>query len=332
MLTFVKDYKKDDGLRQSFDALAKNTFGISFEAWYQNGCWDDNYITYSFHDAGKIVANASANRMTLKIDGIQSTVSAIQIGTVMTDPAYRRKGLAHALIQKIFEDFDAEVSLYYLAADLDAKPLYEKCGFVEIPETCYHYVVPSLNAENEASYENKMHTTENLVNEYHKNEPLKLTKTTLSLEAFLNWKRNAMSKGCAFDVESDAHITAFYWFHGIKDKLYTLGDDCLVIADISEDGRKMTLLDYYFVDALALSKQELNKRELKSIRLESVIKAIAGMPEGQIEKIDFAFDMTGFQEMLQLTSRKVEKSGWMIRSIGEICFPETFCYPKLAQA
>ena len=44
MLTFVKDYKKDDGLRQSFDALAKKTFGISFEDWYQNGCWDDNYI------------------------------------------------------------------------------------------------------------------------------------------------------------------------------------------------------------------------------------------------------------------------------------------------
>lgn len=307
MLTFVKDYKNDEGLRKSFDALAKNTFGISFEAWYQNGCWDDNYIAYSFHDAGKIVANASANRMTLKIDGIQSTVSAIQIGTVMTDPDYRRKGLASALIQKIFEDFDAEVSLYYLAADLDAKPLYEKCGFVEIPETCYHYVMPANQHSESSLYENKKLS----------NEPLTLNKTPLSLEAFLHWKRNAMSKGCAFDVKDDAHIAAFYWFHGIKDKLYTLGDDCLVIADISEDGRKLTLLDYFVMDTRSL---------------ESVLKAIATMPESQIEQVDFAFDMTGFQERLQLTSRKEEKSGWMVRSIGEICLPEIFCYPKLAQA
>lgn len=298
MLTFVKDYKNDDGLRQSFDALAKNTFGISFEAWYQNGCWDDNYITYSFHDAGKIVANASANRMTIKMKGVKETVSAIQIGTVMTDPAYRRKGLAYALIQKIFEDFDAEVSLYYLAADLDAKPLYEKCGFFEIPETCYHYVMPA-NQHSESS------------------SSLTLNKTTLSLEAFLHWKRNAMSKGCAFDVEDDAHIAAFYWFHGIKDKLYTLGDDCLIIADISEDGRKLTLLDYYVMDARSL---------------ESILKAISGMTENQIEKVDFAFDMTGVQLSEPLESLKEEKSGWMIRTLGDVRFPETFCYPKLAQA
>jgi GNAT superfamily N-acetyltransferase len=314
MLTFVKDYKNDDGLRQSFDALAKNTFGISFEAWYQNGCWDDNYITYSFHDAGKIVANASANRMTIKMKGVQETVSAIQIGTVMTDPAYRRKGLAYALIQKIFEDFDGEVSLYYLAADLDAKPLYEKCGFVEVPETCYHYVQQPASSI--------IGTPEN--------ESLTLNKITLSLEAFLHWKRNAMSKGCAFDVKGDAHIAAFYWFHGIKEKLYTLGDDCLVIADISEDGRKMTLLDYYVMDARALNKQSLNEQELESVHLKSIIKAITRMPESQIEKVDFAFDMTGIS--IPLESLFEDKSGWMIRTLGDVRFPETFCYPKLAQA
>ncbi len=312
MLTFVKDYKNDDGLRQSFDTLAKNTFGISFEAWYQNGCWDDNYITYSFHDAGKIVANASANRMILKMEGVQSSVSAIQIGTVMTDPAYRRKGLAYALIQKIFEDFDQETSIYYLAANRDAMPLYEKCGFSEIPETCYHYVIPRMIDDGVIALSTLA------------NEALSLNKTNLSLEAFLHWKRNAMSKGCAFDVEDDAHIAAFYWFHGIKDKLYTLGDDCLVIADISEDGRKLTLLDYYVMNA-----RSLNKKELASIRLESILKAITGLPDSRIEEVVFAFDVTGIH---LLESQKVQKSGWMTRSLENARFPETFCYPKLAQA
>lgn len=307
MLTFVKNYKKDDSLRQSFDTLAKNTFGISFEAWYQNGCWDDNYITYSFHDAGKIVANASANRMTLKIEGMNTPVSAIQIGTVMTDPAYRRKGLAYALIQKIFEDFDGEVSLYYLAADLEAMPLYEKCGFVEIAETCYHYAI-----QQSAS-------TKIVTPAY---ESLALNKATLSLESFLNWKRRAQPKGSHFEVLDDAHIAAFYWFHGFKDKLYTLGDDCLVIADISKDGHTMTLYDYY----------GLNTSDLHTCGLDAVLKAIAQMQENQIQKVDFAFDVAGMPFNRPINSHIEEKSGWMIRSLGNVCFSEKFCYPKLAQA
>ena len=314
MLTFVKDYKNDDGLRQSFDALAKNTFGISFDVWYQNGCWDDNYISYSFQDAGKIVANASANRMTLKMEGVQETVSAIQIGTVMTDPAYRRKGLAHALMQKIFEDFDAKVSLYFLAADRDAMPLYEKCGFVEVAETCYHYELQKSSTVEQTSISGK------IISSAH--EPFTLTKTTLSLEEFLHWKRSAMPKGCAFDVEDDAHIAAFYWFHGIKDMLFKLGDDCLVIADFTEDGRKMTLYDYYVLDTQSLDTQAL----------DTIIKAIEQLPNCQIEQIHFAFDVTGMQLRGPLVSHVEEKSGWMTRSQSELHFPEVFCYPKLAQA
>ena len=64
--------------------------------------------------------------------------------------------------------------------------------------------------------------------------------------------------------------------------------------------------------------------------LESVLKAIAAMPESQIEQVDFAFDMTGMP--LPLESLKEEKSGWMIRTLRDVRFPETFCYPKLAQA
>ncbi|HSN66584.1 MAG TPA: hypothetical protein VLS94_08085, partial [Fusibacter sp.] len=94
---------------------------------------------------------------------------------------------------------------------------------------------------------------------------------------------------------------------------------------ISEDGRKLTLLDYYVMDA-----RSLNKHELGLDNLEFVLKAIATMPESQIERVDFAFDMTGFQGLHQLTSRQEEKSGWMVRTLGAVHFPETFCYPKLA--
>jgi len=328
MLTFVKDYKKDEGLRQSFDALAKNTFGISFEAWYQNGCWDDNYITYSFHDAGKIIANASANRMTLKIEGLETPVSAMQIGTVMTDPAYRRKGLAFALIQKIFDDFDGEVSLYYLAANLEAIPLYEKCGFIEVPETCYHYVISKASgAFNRSNNPNRI--VSETESQTSANETHTLRKTALSLEEFIQWKRRAIPKGSQFDVIDDAHIAAFYWFHGFNDMLYTLGDDCLILADFSEERQTMTLYEYYMMD-----KQLLNEssNQTDEMRLDTIISAVLRMPDRKIEQIDFAFDVTGMQLMHQPLSSSEDNRGWMTRSLGELRFPETFCYPKLAQA
>lgn len=42
-LLFVKDYKDNEYLRNSFNQLASNTFGIEFESWYQHGYWTEKY-------------------------------------------------------------------------------------------------------------------------------------------------------------------------------------------------------------------------------------------------------------------------------------------------
>lgn len=42
-----KNVKNHDALRRSFNTLAKETFGLSFETWYQNGYWGEKYIPYS---------------------------------------------------------------------------------------------------------------------------------------------------------------------------------------------------------------------------------------------------------------------------------------------
>lgn len=47
MFEFKRDYKENEKLRQSFNALAERTFGLNFEDWYQNGYWRENYIPYS---------------------------------------------------------------------------------------------------------------------------------------------------------------------------------------------------------------------------------------------------------------------------------------------
>jgi hypothetical protein len=43
----IKDYKHNEKLRNSFNQLAINTFGIEFETWYKHGFWTEKYIHYS---------------------------------------------------------------------------------------------------------------------------------------------------------------------------------------------------------------------------------------------------------------------------------------------
>lgn len=52
-----KDYRDNKELRDSFNVLAEKVFGLSFEVWYQNGYWKDNYNPYSMIVDGKVVAN-----------------------------------------------------------------------------------------------------------------------------------------------------------------------------------------------------------------------------------------------------------------------------------
>lgn len=124
---FIKDYKNNDHYRLSFNNLAKKTFGIDFENWYQQGFWNDHYICYSYLKDEEVVSNVSLSTMELIIDGKKQ--KAIQIGTVMTDPEHRRQGLAYQLMQRVLKDYDSDYELYFLAADEDAISLYEKCGF-----------------------------------------------------------------------------------------------------------------------------------------------------------------------------------------------------------
>ena len=82
---------RDDTLRHALNDLTKKTFGFDFEGWVTGGYFEGDYIPYSLIEDGKIISNVSANRMTFLQNGVDRNY--IQIGTVMTDEAYRRQGL-----------------------------------------------------------------------------------------------------------------------------------------------------------------------------------------------------------------------------------------------
>ena len=96
----IGDYTE---IRTSFDALAQRVFGLSFEQWYRDGYWTDRYKPYVLLDGGTVVASIAVNRMQTMWRG--KGRSYIQLGTVMTDPQYRKQGLSRCLMEQVLRDY-----------------------------------------------------------------------------------------------------------------------------------------------------------------------------------------------------------------------------------
>ncbi|MCR8854958.1 GNAT family N-acetyltransferase [Lysinibacillus fusiformis] len=129
----VSDYRHDDRLKESFNDLAIKTFGLDFRDWYNKGYWNDQYIPYSFVQDGKVIANASVYKMTIRINGEQ--LKGIQIGTVMTDVHYRHQGLAKQLMLHIMNEYEGACDFMYLFANETVLDFYPKFGFTRIHES-----------------------------------------------------------------------------------------------------------------------------------------------------------------------------------------------------
>jgi len=137
-MQIIKHYYRDDTLRQSFNALAEDTFGLNFENWYRNGFWNNCYDPYSVVEDGRVVANVSVNRTDLMMDGQLRRV--YQLGTVMTAPEYRNRGYIRAIMSEIEKDISDGEGVYLFANDAVLE-FYPKFGFRRGKETVFSRTV-----------------------------------------------------------------------------------------------------------------------------------------------------------------------------------------------
>ena len=138
MERIVKGNRDDPARRASFNALASATFGLNFEGWYRNGFWGDAYNPYSVEKDGRIVANVSLNRTAMIIGGERRRL--YQLGTVMTDPAYRNRGYIRAIMAEIDRDI-ADADGVYLFANDSVTEFYPRFGFARGTEHVYERAV-----------------------------------------------------------------------------------------------------------------------------------------------------------------------------------------------
>ncbi len=154
-MELLSNYMKDDTYRHMLNDLTQKVFGFDFENWVTKGYFEGDYIPYSLMEGGKLVSNVSANRMKFMQNG--SEKNYIQIGTVMTDPDYRKKGLAAKLMNRVLEEYEGKCDGIYLFGNLDALGFYRKLGFDVVNE--YRYFVKDEFCKNT---ENAFKSIENM--------------------------------------------------------------------------------------------------------------------------------------------------------------------------
>ena len=126
-MNIIHGYRNDKALRDSFNALAEQTFeGLNFEGWYQNGFWGDNYDPHSIVIDGRVVSNVSVNRTDFVIGGRRYKI--LQLGTVMTAPEYRGRGYGRAIMEYIEKEY-ADADGVYLFGNDSVVEYYPRFGF-----------------------------------------------------------------------------------------------------------------------------------------------------------------------------------------------------------
>lgn len=145
---YCKNVKNNDILRTSFNELTQQTFCFDFVNWYEAGHWGDLYIPHVLLEGDKVVSNVSVNLMQFDIQGVKKNY--IQLGTVMTDSAYRGQGLNREIMEHILAEYAGKVDGIYLFGNDDVTNYYPKFGFK--PSKEYKYYLPYESTEKVAAY------------------------------------------------------------------------------------------------------------------------------------------------------------------------------------
>lgn len=123
----VTTVKTDETLRRSFNELTAKTFGFDFTDWYQAGNWGEMYIPHVMAEQGKVFSNVSVNLMRFESEGVRKNY--IQLGTVMTDAAYRGQGLNRRIMEQVLREYEGKADGIYLFANDSVLDYYPKFGF-----------------------------------------------------------------------------------------------------------------------------------------------------------------------------------------------------------
>jgi len=289
-MKLISHYRDNDLLRKSFIELAREIFGINFSSWHEWGYWSNRYIPYSYADGDKIVANVSVNKLDFIVEGY--SYRALQIGTVMTHPDYRTKGLSASLMNHILEEHKDHYDFMYLFANDSVLGFYPKFGFERVEEFLYTAKTASQ-------------TRDVLLRKLDISNP-----EDLQLVEKMVYERIPVSK--VFATANSGGITMYHVLNIFTDHLYySAQDDAIVI--FSKDDGKVQLFD-------VVSRAPVN--------IERILAAIA---DGATNKIVFHYT-PDYEELKYSLSPFKRDGALFVKTNGGLPFPRQAKHPVTSEA
>jgi GNAT superfamily N-acetyltransferase len=211
-MKLVSHYRENEALRKSFIQLAADIFGIDFNSWHEKGYWGDRYIPFSYTHSGRIMANVSVNELDLIIAG--KSHKALQIGTVMTHPEFRNRGLSASLMNHVLEEYQGKYDYIYLFANDSVLDFYPKFGFEQVEEHQYSTKVPAGK-------------------ELPELRKLEIHKDLRQIEKIVH-ERTPVSQ--AFATANSSGITMYHILNVFPDDLYYHTEDDAIVIFMRENG------------------------------------------------------------------------------------------------
>jgi len=211
----LHNFQHDDGLRASLNNLARQTFHVEFENWYQAGYWRERCTPFACIHAGEVAAALLTHRLDVVWDGRQ--MQAIQIGTVMTHPNHRGRGLARELLSAAVELPGAD--FFFLFANRDVLDFYPRFGFHPVQECRFWVDWPEQSSNASASAS---------------------APPRASLERLQELARERVPVSDVLGISGDQHLLMFYGQSAFSNSLYDLGD-CIIIYQV--EGHTLNLYD-----------------------------------------------------------------------------------------
>lgn len=283
---FLIGHQKEARYRAAFNQLSKNIFRLSFEEWFQSGYWNEKYIPYTLFDEDKAIANASVNIMNFNTFGEKKLY--IQIGTVMTDPSYRNKGLSRFLMEKILDDWNNKCDFIYLFANSTVLNFYPKMGFTQVKE--YEYF-KKITASTQGKFEKL-------------DMDIKLNR-----EKLYDYVKNTQIFG-KLAMQENADLVMFYCITVLKDCVYYLSSlNVIAIAKIND--QQLHLLDVF-------SKDETNlELIIDSLSDKKITSALLGFTP----KNCMHYEMRSIDEKLKDEVLFIQHSKTRLFNENQIMFP-----------
>lgn len=123
-----------------YDSLIQETFGFSFERWFERKLWDEHYESYSIIENGVMFANVCIFKTDMMVNG--KSFCAHQFGGVATRKSERGKGLSRLLMEHILEKYPNTPA--FLGANPSVIDFYPRFCFRRV-QTYHPEIVTDIN-------------------------------------------------------------------------------------------------------------------------------------------------------------------------------------------